>query len=177
MTLWSLLFRITSLSPHCWVQEGKCKWPWGGLKLNQRKNFSSFGVVNNRSRAPRRAVESVSCLRWETLEGDGGWRGHVQGGLHLSQTLSFLVQPLHDFFCLQLSLSFPLLVSNQPVLTSSFLPSCQFFVNYLQLLVSCSIISLSDFQLPILCLPYLWPSTLANNFHYNLLCPVNTSGI
>lgn len=53
------------------TEEGKRKWPHRGLKLNQRKNFSSFGVMNDRSRALRRAVESVSRLRWNT-SGDAG---------------------------------------------------------------------------------------------------------
>lgn len=65
--------------------------------------------------------------------------------------------------------------SNRPVWTW-FHPSIMLLFLYLQLLVSCSIISLSNFQHSILSLSYWW-STPANNFHQNLVCPVNTSGI
>lgn len=54
------------------TEEGKHKWPQGGLMLNQRKTFSSFGVMNGRSRALRKAVESVSHLRWNAFEAAGG---------------------------------------------------------------------------------------------------------
>lgn len=73
------------------TEEGKHKWPHRGLKLNQRKNFSSFGVMNDRSRALRRAVESVSRLRWNASGDAGGWECHVQRWPSSCQTLSCLV--------------------------------------------------------------------------------------
>lgn len=54
------------------TEEGKREWPQGGFMLSQRKTFSSFGVMNDRSRALRKAVESVSHRRQNAFEDAGG---------------------------------------------------------------------------------------------------------